>query len=74
MVDSAVSTQFLDERVGLAVLDFTQPMDYAPLTNGTYGFNIRRFSKPATQSEEMTKWVADVFSKPEPVKRPLREK
>jgi hypothetical protein len=64
MVLSVVSTQFLDERVGLGVLDFTQPMDYPPLTVGTDGLNIRRLSKPATQCEELTKWVADVFSKP----------
>jgi hypothetical protein len=65
MVYSAVSfaTRFFDERVGLGVMDFTQPMDCAPFTNGTHGLDIRRFSKPATQSEELTKWVSDVFSK-----------
>jgi hypothetical protein len=64
IVYSVVSTQFLDERVGLGVMDFTQPMDHAPFTVGTHGLDIRRFSKPATQSEELTKWVANVFSKP----------
>jgi hypothetical protein len=65
LISSVISTQFLDERVGLGKLEFTQPMDYAPLTNGSYGLQILRFSKPATQSEELTKWVADVFSKPD---------
>jgi hypothetical protein len=64
VISSVISTQPLDERVGLGVLEFTQPMDYAPLTRGTHGLHVRRFSKPATQSEELTKWVADVFSKP----------
>ena len=62
-VSSVVSTQFLDERVGLGVLEFTQPMDHAPLTIGSHGLDIRRFAKPATQNEELTKWVVDVFSK-----------
>jgi hypothetical protein len=62
LISSAISTEFLDERVGLAVLEFTQPMDYEPLTIGTHGLNVRRFAKSITQSEELTKWVADVFS------------
>jgi hypothetical protein len=65
LMSSVISTQFLDERVGLGVLEFTQPMDYAPFTNGSYGLHIVRFSKPATQSEQLTKWVADVLSKPD---------
>jgi hypothetical protein len=65
MVNSAVSsaTQFFDKRVGLGVLDFTQPMDYEPLTIGTHGLHRHRPSEPTTQSEELTKWVASVFSK-----------
>ena len=62
-VHSAVSfaTQFFDARVGFGVMDFTQTMDSAPFTVGTHGLDIRRFSKPAAQSEELTKWVADIF-------------
>lgn len=65
LISSVISTQFLDERVGLGVLEFTQPMDCPPLTNGSHGLRIARFSNAATQSEELTKWVADVFSKPD---------
>ena len=65
LISSAISPQFLDERVGLGVLEFTQPMDYVPLTIGTQKLNIGRFAKSATQSEELTKWVRDIFSNPE---------
>lgn len=70
LMSSVISTQLLDERVGLGVLEFTQPIDYPPLTNGSHGLNVRRFSKPAMQTEELTKWVADVFSKPNQSKGP----
>ncbi len=65
-VYSAVSsaTQLFDARVGFGVMDFTQTMDSAPFTVGTHGLDIRRFSKPAQQSEELTNWVAGIFSKP----------
>jgi hypothetical protein len=65
LVYSAVTTQPLDERVGLALLDFTQPMDYSPFTVGTHGLHLIRPSKPATQSEELTRWIAEIFAKPE---------
>jgi hypothetical protein len=65
LVYSAVTTQPLDERVGLAVLDFTQPMDYSPFTVGTHGLHLVRLSKPATQSQELTRWIANIFAKPE---------
>jgi hypothetical protein len=67
-VETAVSsaTQFFDARVGFGVMNFTQTMDSAPFTVGTHGLHVRRFSKPAMQSDELTKWVAEVFSKPAP--------
>jgi hypothetical protein len=63
LVSSNISTQFLDERVGLGVLEFTQPMDHAPFTVGTHGLHVRRFAKPERQNEELSRWVADVFSR-----------
>ena len=63
LVHSAVSTQPLDERVGLAVLDFTQPMDYMPFTVGTHGLHLERPSKPTTKSDELTCWVREIFAK-----------
>jgi hypothetical protein len=65
LVYSAVTTQPLDERVGLTLLDFTQPMDYSPFTVGTHGLHLIRPSKPATQGEELTRWIAEIFAKPE---------
>lgn len=65
LVYSAVTTQPLDKRVGLALLDFTQPMDYSPFTVGTHGLHLIRRSEPATQSQELTRWVGEIFAKPE---------
>jgi hypothetical protein len=71
LISSAISTESLDERVGLGMLEFAQPMDYVPFTVGTHGLNIRRFAKPTMQSKELTKWVADVFAPPaQPVQIP----
>jgi hypothetical protein len=64
VVYSAVSTQPLHERVGLAILDFTQPMDYSPFTVGTHGLHLIRLSTATTQSEDLTRWVDEIFSKP----------
>ncbi len=63
-VESAVSsaTQLFDARVGFGVMDFVQTMDSAPLTVGTHGLHVRRFSKPTEQSNELTDWVARIFS------------
>jgi hypothetical protein len=63
-VESAVSsaTQLFDARVGFGVMEFVQTMDSAPFTVGSHGLHIRRFAKPAAQSEELTKWVAAIFS------------
>ncbi|MGO9085948.1 MAG: hypothetical protein ACLQBK_12030 [Candidatus Sulfotelmatobacter sp.] len=65
-VESAVSSaiQLFDTRVGFGVMEFIQTMDSAPFTVGTHGLHVRRFAKPTTQSEELTKWVTEVFSKP----------
>lgn len=65
LVASAISTNPLDGRVGLASLDFTQTMDYVPFTVGTHEFNLRRLSTPSTQSHDLTKWVAELFSGPQ---------
>lgn len=62
LVASAISTHSLNARVGLATLDFTQPMDYPPLSVGTHGLNLRRLSTPAAQNHDLTKWVAELFS------------
>jgi hypothetical protein len=40
----------------LAVLDFTQPMDYEPFRIGTHGLHRLRVRKANNASEELTKW------------------
>ena len=52
-----------DSRIGIGVMEFIQTMDSEPFTDGTHGLHVRRFCEPAPQSEELTKWVAEVFSK-----------
>ena len=63
LVSSAISTQPLDERVGLGTLEFTQPMDHEPFYIGSSGLHLHRLSQQVTQSEELTQWVAGVFAK-----------
>jgi len=67
LVYAAVSSAIplFDSRVGIGVTEFIQTMDSKPFTVGTHGLHIRRFCQPATQSEQLTKWVADILSKPE---------
>jgi hypothetical protein len=57
-------TRRFDPRVGFGVMEFVQTMDSAPFTVGSHGLDIRRFSKPEGQSEQLTKWVAETFAKP----------
>ena len=68
---SAVSSAIplFDGRIGIGVMEFVQTMDSEPFTDGTHGLHIRRFCEQASQSEELTKWVAGVFSKSVPLKR-----
>ena len=62
---SAIRTDLLAERVGLAALEFTQPMDRKPFVVGTHGFTLHRLSTPAVQSRELTEWVSHLFSEPQ---------
>jgi hypothetical protein len=61
---SAVSSAIplFDGRIGIRVMEFIQTIDSEPLTVGTHGRHVRRFCEPVPQSEELTKWVAGVFS------------
>ena len=61
MIQSAVSTQGLDERVGLFVADLTQSTDNHPFTIDSFGGVLRRMPTAAPQSEELTKWVDQIF-------------
>ncbi len=65
LVASVITPQGLNTRVGLCDLEFTQPMDYAPLTVGAHGMRLHRLATTLPQSEELTNWVAGVFPKPE---------
>jgi hypothetical protein len=60
---SAVSSAIplFDGRIGIGVMEFIQTMDSEPFTVGTHGLQLRQRCEPASQSEELTKWVGDVF-------------
>ena len=60
-VDTAISTEPLDRRVGLAMLEFTQPMDYKRFTVGFHGLELRRSATPAVQRQDLSNWVAGLF-------------
>lgn len=64
LLHSAVSSAIplFVSRIGIAVMEFMQTMDSEPFTVGTHGLHVRRFCEPAPQSEELTKWVAEVFA------------
>src|SRR5665213_468594 len=61
LVDPAIRLELLSERVGLGILDFTQPMDYKPFTVGTHGLALRRLATQSVQNQELTDWVAGLF-------------
>jgi hypothetical protein len=73
LVASVVTTHGLNPRVGLCDLVFTQPMDYAPFTVGGHVHHLHRLARPEPQSEELTKWVAGIFSDGQLQKNPHRE-
>jgi hypothetical protein len=62
LVASVLTPEKLNPRIGFCDLEFTQPMDYAPLSVGTHGVHLRRLGTAAPQRDELTKWVAGVFS------------
>jgi hypothetical protein len=66
LVNSAVSSaiRLFDTRIGIEVIEFIQTMDSEPFTVGTSGLHILRRSQPGTQSEQLSQWIANVFSTP----------
>ncbi len=60
IVASAISTESLDARVGLATLDFTQTMDHKPFTVGTHGLLDSRHRSTKIRGELLIcgiRWV-----------------
>ena len=62
LVDNAMRIELLNEKIGLALLDFTQPMDHKPFTVGTHGLALRRLATPSAQTQAITDWVAGLFA------------
>jgi hypothetical protein len=65
LVYSAVSSviPLFDSRIGIGVMEFIQTMDSEPFTVGSHGLHIRPFCERVPQSEELTKWVGELFPK-----------
>ncbi len=61
VVPGVVSLEGLDERVGLFEWEFTQPMDYDPLTVGSSRGHLHRLARAIPQSRELTRWVDHVL-------------
>lgn len=61
VVDREISLELLHPRVGLGILDFTQPMDHKTFTVGTSGLHLRRLATPASQDPELTEWITILF-------------
>jgi len=64
LVETEISLQLLHPRVGLGILDFTQPMDRKPFTVGTQGLHLRRLATTAHQDPKLTQWVTNLFEHP----------
>lgn len=56
-IESAISLEGLDLRVGLVHFEFVQPVDHYPLGAGTYSARPRRMSQPVVQPADVTEWV-----------------
>jgi hypothetical protein len=58
IIANAMSLNHLDQRVGLVVHEFTQPMDFTPLTEGAGGTRLIRLARPTSQPPALTAWLA----------------
>jgi len=58
LIDTAISIEGLNDRVGLVHFEFVQPIDDEPLGSGTYGGDMKRLAIPVDQPEEVTAWIA----------------
>lgn len=61
-IDDSISLSGLEKRVGLIKFDFTQPMDYVPLSIGAYGGSLIRSAKPSLQPNDVTDWIVEATS------------
>lgn len=60
LIDREVSTSTCDliKRIGLYKCEFVQPMDFDPLMIGSHHMHLIRSAGIVTQSDELTRWVA----------------
>jgi hypothetical protein len=61
MIHNVVTVQGLHSRVGLYRTEYVQPMDDEPLSTGSFYGHLIRNAEPASQTAELTKWVAKVI-------------
>lgn len=63
LVDQEISLELLHPRIGLGILDFTQPMDCKPFAVGTQGLHLRRLASSAPQNPALTQWITTLFER-----------
>ena len=61
-VESTISLEKLEPRVGLVRYEFVQSMDHPPLTLGTSGGSLARLAQAAPQRTDVTTWVAGLVA------------
>ena len=60
-VDSGVTVHGLSPRIGLYRTEYVQPMDYEPLSAGTFLGYLVRNAEPVQQADNLTAWVSQVM-------------
>lgn len=59
-IDNALSTEGLASRAGLVRYEIVQPLDFPPLTTGTFFSNALRMPEIAAQPQAITAWVTQI--------------
>lgn len=60
IIDSTITLQGLDQRVGVVRHDIVQSMDREPLNAGSGGAHLVRLATQSAQSDEVSNWVLSI--------------
>jgi len=61
-ITAVISPKDLDPRIGLALFELIQPMDFPPLSIGAGGIHLERLATATEQPTDLTRWIADLVS------------
>lgn len=62
MINAAITTEGLDQRVGLIHFEFVQSINDEPLGSGTYGGHLKRLALGISQPSEITTWASGLVA------------